>query len=140
MSNIKTITRVPDPTTKIITLDMDADELADANGKAYNIELVVYGAELRGIHFTVNDGAESLAYSEQWQSIGMWLRTPSASDTCIVRNLDAGTPDIAKIYVTGSVFGDGVLTRGTHGAVWGHKDDVGSGHYCTDLNLWIAAP
>lgn len=39
-----------------------------------------------------------------------------------------------------SVFGDGVLTRGTHGAVWGHKDDVGSGHYCTDLNLWIAAP
>jgi len=140
MSNIKTITRAPDATTKIITLDMQTDELADANGGAYNIELIVDGEELRGIHFTVDDGAESLSYSSQAQSIGMWVRTATNAATCVVKNRDSGTDDISKINVVGNVFGDGILTRAKHGAVWGHKGDVGTGHYCTDLDLWVAAP
>ncbi len=140
MSNVKSIIRAPDPTTKIITLDMQGDDLVDSNGKAYNVELTVDGSELRGLRFTVNNGAEDLVYGSNDQSIILALRTANEASTCVVYSLDAGVADTSKIYVTGSVFGDGVLTRAIHIGLWGYKADVGSGHYCSDLNLWTPAP
>lgn len=74
------------------------------------------------------------------QSIILALRTANEASTCVVYSLDAGVADTSKIYVTGSVFGDGVLTRAIHIGLWGYKADVGSGHYCSDLNLWTPAP
>ena len=139
MSNVKTITRAPDATTKIITLDMQGDGLQEENGRAFNIEIIVDGEELRGIAFTI-DGTDPLQYTYSWQSILLTLRTASEADTCVVKHRDSGTTDEAKINVTGSVFADGLLTRTNAIGVWSYKSDVGTGHYCTDLALYVPAP
>jgi len=132
--NIVTITRAPDPTTKIITLDFVNDGIEDGEGGCRNVELVVVGAELKGIEFLMS--GDPAVYSETWPGVLMMLRANLFADVVTVRNLDAGVADVSKIAVTGSVFADGYLTRAGHIGAWAYCAELG--HYCTALNLWLA--
>lgn len=133
--NFITITKTPDVTTKVITLDIINDGIKD-NDVLRNVNLIVNGTELKGIAFT--SGGEPLEFGNNSHAIGMLLRTPDAIATCTVRHLDAGVDPAAQIRVTGGVFGDALLSPADHSALWCY--DATDDTYHTRLNLWTAAP
>ena len=133
--NAITLTKHPDPTTKIITLDIVNDGISD-NGTLRNVNLIVDGTELKGIEFLTS--GDPLEFGDNSRAIGMLLRTPDSISTCTVRHLAAGVAADAQILVTGSVFADALLTPADASALWTY--DVADDCFHTRLNLWAPVP
>lgn len=133
--NLITITKQPDATSKVITLDIINDGIKDGD-ILRNVELVVDGTELKGLEFLTS--GDPLEFGNNSHSIMLALRTPDSIATCTVRDLAAGVDLVAQIKVTGGVFADALLTPAHHIAVWSY--DPVAATYRTRLNLWAPVP
>lgn len=132
--NLITITKQPDPTSKIIELDIINDGIKDGD-ILRNVELIVDGTELKGIAFKTS--GDPLEFGDNSRSIILTMRTPDDVPSCIVRHLAAGVDAAEQIAVTGSEFADALLTPANSIGIWSYDD--ADTDYHTRLNLYTPA-
>lgn len=122
----------------IITIDMDADGISTpGSSPANNVLVLVDGAEIKGVRFTLNNGEEP--YDPSAEADLNWLSFKPLTGTVAVRHLSNDVSADARIYVTGSqAQQDGLMIEADHIAsfLW----QPSANRHLLTINIWAPIP
>lgn len=118
----------------IITIDMDADGIATQGGAIANVvQVLIDGAEVKGVRLTVNDGAED--YEPSDEADVTWFVFKPRTTPVIFRHLSGDVPSGQRILIEGTPGGvDSWLINATHfaGFVWSEAEEM----FLFTISLW----